>query len=327
MNELTAAKGFPGYFEIPDFKKYAINENGCVIVKKTGKVLTGSVNPDGYHNFRLTDDYGKTLTWGLHRLLGYVFDHPGVDIRGLVVNHKDGVKRNNTLSNFEWTTYQGNAEHAGLNNLTTKCIPMSVRDVLTGEVKKYPSAVAYAKENGLSRDAVLWRLSVGEKRVWPDKRQYRKTHSDEPWYTPSIKDEQFGWSRKVALRELEDDYTYEFENLTAVSKRLGIALPRLSAWINNPDQPVIPGFIQLQWVDEQVDWREVKYPQLELDKTVNRRSVVVVDEASGERTIFSAAVDCAKAIGIKVTTLHHRLQSRGRKIIDGKRFAYYADTV
>lgn len=57
---------------------------------------------------------------GVHRLLMLVFMHEE-GCENLVVNHQDGNKHNDKLSNLEWTTTQGNNIHAietGLNNIT-----------------------------------------------------------------------------------------------------------------------------------------------------------------------------------------------------------------
>lgn len=327
MSELKPSKGYPGYYDIAGYSSYAINRTGAVINKRSGEVLQGSVNPDGYCNYRITDDYHRTLTWGRHRLLGFVFKNPGMSIDGLIINHLNGMKGQDDLDNLEWTTYQGNAEHAGANGLTEKCLPVSVRDVITGEVTKYPSAIKCAMDLGLSKDAVLWRIRVGEIRVFPEGKQYRKSHSDEPWHIPTRNDERHGRSRRVALRYVKTDRTFEFEKLSDVATFLDVKLPTLSTWINNPEQPVLPGFIQLQWVDEMEGWRYVADPQLELDSMTGNKSVIVIHEATGVRTIHNSATECAKVMGIGKSTLHARLQSDGKRVIDGHRFCYYSKAI
>lgn len=177
--------GFPDFFEILGYSRYCISINGRVINKDTNYELIGSRNPAGYHNFRLKGDNRHTLTLGRHRLMAMVFKHPGVDISNLVVNHLNGIAGDDWLDNLEWTTYQGNAEHAGMMGLTTKCIPISVRDVDTGYVVKFNSATSAANAYGLSKDAILYRIKIGMGRIFPERKQYREGHYDTPWYIPS----------------------------------------------------------------------------------------------------------------------------------------------
>ena len=50
---------------------------------------------------------GKAYTRYVHRLVASAFLGDGE-----VVNHKDGIKNNNNLSNLEWTTQAENVQHA-----------------------------------------------------------------------------------------------------------------------------------------------------------------------------------------------------------------------
>lgn len=323
--EPKVASGFPGYYEIPGFDRYAITTNGQLIDKKTNRVKQANRHPSGYYDFSVMVN-GKKTTVGRHRLMGLAFSHPDVGVSNLVVNHLDGVKGNDELLNLEWTTHQGNIEHAGVMGLTTKCIPISVRNVDTGEVLKYPSAVEYARGNGLTKDAVLWRLRCGESSVFPERKQYRRGHDDAPWKTPTRSDERNGRSRPVLLRRVLSDEVYQFPKLTEAAKFLNVKLPYLFKHVNNPDQPVLPGYIQVKW-DDDSDWRFVEDPQLELDITTGNKSVVVVNENTGERKIYSSATECAKVFGVGKTTLSFRLKSNGSKVFDGFRFCYYSSAV
>ena len=60
-------------------------------------------------NFSRTD--GKKQTFRVHRLVLMAFN-PIEGLENLEVNHKDGNKKNNDLSNLEWCTSSENKQHA-----------------------------------------------------------------------------------------------------------------------------------------------------------------------------------------------------------------------
>ena len=98
--EIKSIKGFPGY---------SISSDGIVYSSKRGPevVVNGSVWM-GYRKVTLSNG-SKTKTIAVHRLVAESFlTKP----RGLnLVNHIDGDKSNNKLSNLEWTNHRGNAQH------------------------------------------------------------------------------------------------------------------------------------------------------------------------------------------------------------------------
>lgn len=85
--------------------KYEISSLGNVRNVNTGKILTGDINNIGYR--RIT--YNKKHYF-IHRLVAKYFVE-GYE-EGLVVNHKDGNKLNNTKDNLEWVTRSENDLHA-----------------------------------------------------------------------------------------------------------------------------------------------------------------------------------------------------------------------
>lgn len=84
---------------------YAITKQGDVYNGKTKKYLKHSTSNTGYLTVYVD---GKNRL--LHRLLAEVFI-PNPDNLPCV-NHKDGNKLNNDLSNLEWCTYSHNNKHA-----------------------------------------------------------------------------------------------------------------------------------------------------------------------------------------------------------------------
>lgn len=323
--------GQMGFYRIPGYSRYVTDNQGQVLNLDRMEFLEGSRNPDGYHNFRLVDDEGKTLTWGRHRLLAYVFKRPERDIRDLVVNHINAVKGDDDLANLEWTTYQGNAEHAGALGLTDYCIPIEVRDADTGVVTKFPSLIKCAKAYGLSKDAVCYRIKIGHARVFPERKQYRLQNTDEPWFIPENVETsllQNGRSKRACLKYVLSGQELCFDQLTQLAEHLGIPVSTLSQWINFPGQLVLPGFIQLKWERDNVPWRPVADPYLEHDRFAGTRSVKVTHELSGKTTMYVSAAECARAMGLKPTALNHRLKSDGQKVFsDGFRYCYYSKSV
>ena len=91
------------------FKDYLIYEDGTVISLLTGKFITKRVGPKGYYQINLCID-GKCKTFMFHRLIAQAFlDNPNALP---CVNHIDGNKLNNEISNLEWVTYSENTQHA-----------------------------------------------------------------------------------------------------------------------------------------------------------------------------------------------------------------------
>lgn len=322
---------FEGLFAIPGFSRYGITPFGLVFNRENGNVLDGSTNPDGYVNFRLMDDNGHTLTWGRHRLLAYVFKHPGVNIDTLVVNHINAIKGDDRLDNLEWTTNQGNIEHAGALGLTEKCTPISVRDVDTGLVMKYPSIVECARYLGMTKDAINYRVKAGENRVFPERKQYRPSHKDCPWYVPeniNLSLLENSTSKQVCVRFLLTKEVKVFSQMSELAIYLNTPASTLTLWINQPNQAVLPGYIQLKWGVDKTPWREVLDPYLELDNYTGKRSVKVIHDQTKETRIFSSAVECARAFNLSPTALNYRLKSNGQQVFaDGFRYSYYSVSI
>lgn len=92
---------------------YFVTEDGKVFNKHL-KELNPSNNGRGYLVVGLVFN-GKRNTIGVHRLVAMAYlDNP---LQLKEVNHKDGDKRNNCLSNLEWCTRGENIAHAYKNSL------------------------------------------------------------------------------------------------------------------------------------------------------------------------------------------------------------------
>ncbi len=92
---------------INEYSNYQINHNGDVI--RFGKKLKVRPSKNGYARVLLCKD-GKAKDFYIHRLVAETFI-PNPNNKP-TVNHKDGNKLNNTLSNLEWNTHSENALHS-----------------------------------------------------------------------------------------------------------------------------------------------------------------------------------------------------------------------
>ena len=93
---------------------YAITDSGSVINLKSGKECKQCVTAQGYHHVNIKIN-GKYKMYAVHRLVAqYFLSNP--DCKPCV-NHIDGNKLNNNVSNLEWVTYAENQQHAYDNSL------------------------------------------------------------------------------------------------------------------------------------------------------------------------------------------------------------------
>lgn len=96
---------------------YAVSDYGAVVSFHHGKVkfLKLETDKDGYDRITLHFN-GKHKHFGVHRLVAMMF-LPDENIDGKVVNHKDGDKKNNHVSNLEFIWPWENESHAKLYGL------------------------------------------------------------------------------------------------------------------------------------------------------------------------------------------------------------------
>lgn len=104
--------------KIPTLNNHSISEIGVVINTKTGKVKTQRVAKNGYCTVNIIENNKSTVMY-IHRLLALTFIPNPENKR--TVNHIDGNKLNNSLSNLEWSTDRENIKHAYDNNLNKGC--------------------------------------------------------------------------------------------------------------------------------------------------------------------------------------------------------------
>lgn len=103
--------------------RYFISSNGQ-IKNKYGKILKPWIR-NGYYTIGLMVNKKRT-NYYIHRLVAeYFLSNP--DKQKNFVNHLDGDKLNNNVSNLEWCTRQENAQHAYETGLLVPTVENLVR--------------------------------------------------------------------------------------------------------------------------------------------------------------------------------------------------------
>ena len=140
---------------------YEVSNFGRVRNKKTNKFVTGDINNCGYYRVTLYHNNNKQRFFR-HRLVASHFI-PNNDETKTFVNHIDGDKSNNVVTNLEWVTQSENEKHAFKNNLkhtTNNPFIITLSDGKELYFDKIEDCVEYFQ---CSRFAVMEWLNKGRK--------------------------------------------------------------------------------------------------------------------------------------------------------------------
>jgi|26BtaG_2_1085354.scaffolds.fasta_scaffold18218_3 hypothetical protein len=107
--------GYEGYYEVSDMGRVrsidrVISRCDGTKEERRGKILSQFKDRYGYLGVSLNKN-GKSKTFTTHRLVCESFLGSPVE-NSNQVNHMDGIKDNNRLSNLEWCTAEENTKHA-----------------------------------------------------------------------------------------------------------------------------------------------------------------------------------------------------------------------
>lgn len=131
-NFKTALKNCSQWVDSKSLPGYQVHPRGVIRNAETGLNLRPGKSKNGYLTVRIK----KTLT--VHRIIAEAFIENPQGKK--CVNHRDGQKRNNNISNLEWNTHSENNSHAIQTGLKKKIVePKGIiqMDIDGNEVARY----------------------------------------------------------------------------------------------------------------------------------------------------------------------------------------------
>ncbi len=156
-------EGFDGYYQISNLGRVKSLGGRNGREKGVEHIRQISLTRDGYEKVRLLHN-GKDKTLRIHRLVAETFI-PNPENKE-TVNHKDGDKTNNCVSNLEWADRNEQMKHAyalelkraqkGSKNINAKLTDDEVREIRKNYVwqSKEFGTVALAKKYGITNAAI-----------------------------------------------------------------------------------------------------------------------------------------------------------------------------
>lgn len=155
--------GFDGFYQVSNTGLVRSTGGWCGTAKRRPALRSISLTRDGYEKVRLNCG-GVDVTRRIHRLVAEAFI-PNPDNKP-TVNHIDGNKRNNNVSNLEWANrheqlchaYNHNLKspEAGVKNANAKLSAEQVREIRRDYVRqsKEYGTVALSKKYGVTNRVI-----------------------------------------------------------------------------------------------------------------------------------------------------------------------------
>lgn len=322
-----------GYYYLPGSDTYVINDSGTVINVHYGNTITTTLNARGYRNIALT--FEKTQYKILHhRLVASLFIPDVREIKDLQVNHINNISTDNRVENLEWVTPKENLRHYYENFDERFFIQVEVKDVFTGEITIYPHRIAASIAIGWgdNKDAVEYRLSQPDYRVWSPGVQIRKYSKDNKPF-PELSHEEIvaqlaneGPANKTYLRNVITNEEYKFDSQYECSSFLKLSQGAISGYVNSNQKAFIWNNTIYQIKTDTSPWRSISDPYVEIEQQGEAVPVKCI-LPDGSFKIYLNARDCAKENNLGVTTLNERLNHANPNKFwkDGKAYVRYKD--
>lgn len=283
--------------KIEGFENYSVSDTGLVRNDDKGNVLR-PFDKHGYLIAELWKDK-KRYRFFVHRLVATAFIDNPKDLP--VVNHIDGNKRNNHVSNLEWCTAEYNNDHAIQTGLT-KTVPVMVGDCRCNTI------TMAARICGVSTATIQGALDGRRVSCVVNGRPVYYVGS-EPRPDREPKPRAHGGRRKSGKPRAGRAVSVDGETFPSV---------RAAARFLETDTAIVRAALNGDTVSGMVKGHVISEPGKE-PKTRERKKADQTNHAGGKpkkrvkvnETVFDSVANAAKYFGVSRKTLRHHIAASG----------------
>lgn len=295
----------PSFTKIPGFDNYYISKCGLVWDSDKERI---NKSYKSVYMFNTLDKVNVSL----HRLLALTFIKRPVQLKDVAeelldVNHIDGNKMNNDLSNLEWCTRQENCVHAYKTGLRTDNTPILVKDLRDNTVTRFYSLQECARFFHVNGANIHYHLAL--KNYGKVVRNfYVLIREGDEW--PNLSEADIGNPRPgefkaVLLTSLVSDRRIVFETISECARFLNMNQHTLSRQMRSSKQVVV-GDWQVNFVDDPhliTDVERINRPQSHFGGFRKPVPISVENTVTGERREFESLQTFAQEVNVKKDTL------------------------
>lgn len=301
---------------IPGFPNYSITTDGKLFDHRRGKGMKWHITKatkrgsmGGYRMVKIINAEGKKVSIGRHRLLALSYIPEARAVTELVINHKNGVPGDDRIENLEWVTRKQNNQHAYDSGLKSDSKPVLVKNMLTGEVTRYPTIELCARTMGYNSGTfIYWRLNrTASIKRYPDEIQF-KYDDGTPWPEIdwfSLRVERTGSAQSYMALNVHTRKLYVFRGLSSGEAIIGVDKGTIAAHVNHGRLLPINGYIVRYHTETAV------FPRL-CDRTLQickdhpmkqPNGLIVIDTRDSTERFFTSCEAAGEALGLGVATI------------------------
>lgn len=316
------APEFPGYNIIPSFTRFAVNELGQIVSRKTKRFLSCREHSSGYTSVNVRSDVGGKYGSTRHRCLALAWlDYPA-DIDSLTVNHLDGDKKNDDLGNLEIVTYSENNLHAMREKLRDVMRPVRLFDHMTKDIVEFESLSETARFLSINSGSLHYHIS--QRAVL--QHRYSCKYSDDETPFEEIDYSDLEEERKISEKRIVElgvvaynPYTGEVKVCStagALGREIGLTKDEVRTAANSSSIYPVMGYV-ISWFH--LPKKPRRFAADELIAYRNRKGIVKpirVTYPDGSTKVYISLKEYSDETGIGYDWMRNRLKKKGSTFLE-----------